>query len=189
MVAVDWPTSAAKILIEDDLRSGVLPAHRNELSAKEAWEHVYQHLVEFHGVEYEHFRERLNATRKSFRKKRANVNWDAEAIAHDRALHPRRTIDRRGNRIFSMTEAKDLLLADVKAGKHLQMEPKKLQATGPPIYREFDLSVFQQKIHQTVRRIKFENWLEMKREEKEKAREKAIKNRNKKMPGKRRKRK
>ena len=70
---VDWKTSAAKVVLEDDLREGVLPVDAKEMPPREAWNTVYEHLLEFHGVEYEQFRDNLNRMRKRHKKKKTNV--------------------------------------------------------------------------------------------------------------------
>ena len=84
MPGVNWPKSAAKVVIEDDLRAGILPTTAAELKAKDAWDLVYSHLVEFHGVEYEQFHNNLNRMCQAHRKKINNVEWAKNAIEHDK---------------------------------------------------------------------------------------------------------
>ena len=184
---IDWANSAAKQVLIDDLDSEVLPVDKEQLSAKEAWDQVYQHMVEFHGVPYKQFRDRLNALRKAHKKKKSYADWDAQAVAHDRMLHPRKAHNHLGQPVFSTTTALKSLADDVKAGKHKRMKPRELRETCPE-YKIFSLSVFRQRIYQQRRRVKFEFYLEEKRLEKEKERKEHLESRNPlKLPGKHRK--
>jgi hypothetical protein len=184
---IDWANSSAKQILIDDLESGILPLDAKELSAKEAWDIVYQHMVEFHGVPYTQFRDRLNDLRKAYKKKKTNVMWDAEAIQHDRLLHPRKACNHRGEPVFSISVALELLAKDVKEKKHKRMKPKVLRQTRPE-YQIFTLKVFRQRIYQQQRREKFDFYLEEKRVKKQKERQQLLKSRNpKKLPGKRKK--
>ena len=178
MVKVDWATSAAKVVIMSDLKDKVLPAHASVMSAKEAWEKVYMHLVEFHGVDYEQFRENLNNHRRAYRKKREQVAWAKNAIAHDLELHPRKSHNHCGELVFAFSEAKKKLKKDVERRKHKTMKPIDLRNTRPE-YKVFTLDKFRQRIYQQERREKFENYLEDKRDEKAKERQAHLQNRNK----------
>jgi len=182
---IDWRRSAARRVVLDDLEEGVLPLDRTEMPAHKAWEEVYQHLTEFHGVSYEQFRDRLNDHRKQIRKKRENLNWDERAVEHDRGKNPQRITDRRGKPVFYLTEAHQLLVRDVKRKRHEKYGPAGLRSKRLA-YKQFDLKVFQRRIHQQVRREKFENYLELEREKKTKERQKHLKSRNP-LPNKRRK--
>ena len=182
-MGVDWAKSAAKIIIQDDLRSGVLPATAQELSAKSAWDLVYSHLVEFHGVEYAQYRTNLNQMRKAYKKKFEDAEWVKEAIAHD--LQFRKTADANGLPLFHLSRAAKKLRKDMERGLHNTMKPKQFWRTRPE-YQAYSLKIFREHIYQQVRRFKFENYLEDKRLEKEKEREEHLKNRNVKMPKRRR---
>ena len=183
MVAVDWKTSAAKQVILDDLNEKVLPADRNELSARRAWKDVYCHMVEFHGIECEQYRENLNRMRKSHLKKLESVDWTREAINHDKKF--RKSMDSSGKKLFYLSEAAKKLRKDVKKGKHLEMKPKELRQTRPECV-ECSLKVFREHIYQQVRRFKFELYLEEKRTEHEEQRKTTLQNRNHKFSKRRR---
>ncbi len=43
----------------DDLHCGLLPADAADLSALEAWDICYKHMVEFVAVDYDQFKDRL----------------------------------------------------------------------------------------------------------------------------------
>ena len=102
-MGVDWAKSAAKIIIQDDLRSGVLPATAQELSAKSAWDLVCLHPVEFQGVECTQHRTNLNEMRKAHRKKFEDAEWVKEAMVHD--LQFRKTADANGLPLFHLSRA------------------------------------------------------------------------------------
>ena len=46
----------------DDLHCGLLPADAADLSALEAWDICYKHMVEFVAVDYDQFKDRLHET-------------------------------------------------------------------------------------------------------------------------------
>ena len=174
MPAVDWATSAAKVILLDDIKEGILPS---DYSPEDAWHEVYSNLVEFHGVEYEQFRRNLKSYRKSHQKMVDQVGWAKEAIAHDLKIHPRALFDHRGEWKFAFSLAKKLLEKDVARRKHEKMKPKKLRKTRRE-YELFPLDIFRQRIYQQVRRQKFENYLEKKRQEKEEDRKAYLANNN-----------
>ena len=62
-------------------------------------------------------------------------------------------------------EAKAQLRDDVKNQKHKTMTPTELLSEHK-VYQKYKKRIFKQRIYQEVRRIKFINWLEMKRTEK-----------------------
>ena len=184
---VDWKTSAARQVILDDLAEGILPVDATALPPREAWEEVYKNMVEFAGVPYTQFRTNLNNHRKQYRRKRENEAFDAEAVVHDRNLHPPQLLNRRGKPVFYLSDAQRRLAKDVKKKWHLKYKPCELRRKRQ-VYRQFELAVFRQRIYQQVRREKFENHLEEQREKKRKARQEHLQSRNPlPTPGKRRK--
>jgi hypothetical protein len=105
-------------------------------------------------------------------------------FAQYRELYPRQLRNERGELVFDLHEAKALLRADVKAGKHASMVPSHFQGTRTE-YEEFDGDIFRQRIYQEERYQKYLNWLETKRtkkldEHKEKQKEKKEKEAKKK---------
>lgn len=165
----EWKNSPAKEVLEDDFQSGMLPLENTEMTARQAWDLVYSHLIEFHGVSYDQYYQNFQAIRKRTKKQRANSGWMVSALQHDRQLHPRKTKNACGKPVFDKTKAKEFLKQDVKDGKHKRMKPRQLQKTRK-VYMIFRLDIFRQRIYQEVRAQKFNFYLELKRVEKQKKR-------------------
>jgi hypothetical protein len=91
---------------------------------------------------------------------------EKEALEHDRATFPRQTRNHRGEPVFDVSNAKLLLRGDVADGKHLTMQPALLQQLRRE-YKPFKPRKFKERIYQEVRCVKFLNYLEQKRAEKE----------------------
>ena len=159
---IDWRKSAAKQIIMDDLQCGVLPADAAELSALEAWDICYKHMVGFVSVDYDQYRDRLRDHRLQARKDIVRARSESDSLAHDRLLFPRQAVNNRGEPVFDTSDAKLLLRADVKEGKHNTMTPAELQSERVE-YHHFNPRKFKHRIYQEVRRVKFINWLEQKR--------------------------
>lgn len=165
---INWRGSEVRKLILSDLEDGRLPIKESEMSAEDAWE-IYKaaNLPEFEGVCFDQFRDRLKDHRDQVRKKNEQSVWEVSALMHDLTLHPRNeTHDRRGKPIFDRSPAKDLLRQDIKEGVYPSLTPMELWSSRPE-YREFELSVFRGRIYQEIRRTKFLNWCQLKREKKE----------------------
>ena len=111
---VDWATSAVRLVVLEDHKSGDLPDNAEDMSARDAWDQVYKNLIEFHGVEYEHFRDNLNSMRKAFRKRESHTSWAKNAIQHDLGLDPRLECDDLGEAAFAFSPALKLLRKDVQ---------------------------------------------------------------------------
>jgi hypothetical protein len=164
---IDWAKSAAKQIILDDLDRGVLPVDEAELSAEEAWDLVYSQMYEFirpETVVFSQFKERLRDHRKKQGALVTRAAWESEALAHDRRLFPRRTENNRGEPVFDLSAAKLLLRADVAEGKQNRMTPGQLQKSRVE-YEPFSTVKFKHRIYQEVRRQKFINYLNMRREQ------------------------
>jgi hypothetical protein len=161
---IDWRNSQAKVLLLRDLSNGVLTLDENEMSAEEAWGTCYAHLTEFADVVYDQFKLQLKAHRKQMKEKTTAANAQEAALAHDRQIYPEKTHYKNGRRIFRMSPAHSLLAADVRDGRHNEMTPATLKRCRPE-YQEWTLPVFRQWIYQEVRRQKFINYLEWKRDQ------------------------
>ena len=167
---IDWRNSQAKKVIIEDLEDGLLPADETTVSTEQAWD-VYKNLPEFKDVCFKQFKERLADHRQAFKKKVEASIREEDAYQHDCHLHPRNeTHDRRGKPIFDRSPAKDLLRSDIKNGAYPLLSPMQLWNSRPE-YKLFDLKIFRQRIYQEIRRNKFINWCEMKRQQKEGERE------------------
>ena len=163
---INWRNSPAKKIILSDLEDGCLSTNAEETSAEAAWE-IYKNLPEFEGVCFKQFNEHLKDHRVQVKKKKEQSILEETAFQRDCLLHPRdNTHDRRGKLIFDRSPAKALLRHDIKHGAYPLLSPMELWNTRPE-YKLFDLNVFRGRIYQEIRRNKFINWCEKKREEKE----------------------
>jgi hypothetical protein len=158
----NWRNSKARLIVIHDLEENFLPLDENEMSAKEAWDMVYQHIAEFATVPFLQFKGHLKDHRKQVRERLANSLTEEMALAHDRRLHPRQTHNHRGEPVFDLSPAKECLREDVKNKLHLTSN---FQETRPE-YKGFKTKKFNDRIHQEVRRQKFMNYLALQREKK-----------------------
>jgi hypothetical protein len=149
---INWRASAARNIMLDDLRLGYLPVDAKDLSAEDAWQHIYQHIAEFSGVVFAQFKARLQDYRREAKKDVARAAVEYGALMHDRALFPR------NETVFDLSKAKLLLRADVAEKKHETMTPSQLQGTRAE-YKAFKARSFKQRIYQEVWRAKFINLL------------------------------
>ena len=167
---VAWRHSEAKRILLGDLESGILSVYDKDVSAEEAW-CIYSVFTAFQSVSFEQFKKQLHAHRKQCLKFIERTTEEEAAFQHDRALHPRQTHNNRGEPVFDMLPAKELLRKDVRSGKHLIMTPTELQESRPE-YMLFKKRKFKERIYQEVRRNKFIYFLEQKREKQAKKQDK-----------------
>ena len=160
---IDWVKSAAQIIIITDLEKGILSCEEGELSAQDAQECCYKHIVAFKLVPFCQFREQLWDHCKQYKFRVGKSQEEAEALVHDRQLHPRQPYNLRGEPVFDMSLAKKKLREDVKNNKHTTMSPSMLQDTRPE-YRQFHPKKFKERIYQEIRLQKFYNHLNLKRQ-------------------------
>lgn len=161
---IDWRNSEAKAALLKHLLDGVLTLDESEVSAEEAWATRYSNMTEFANVVFEQFKLQLKAHRKLIKEKTSAANVQEAALQHDRRIYPEKTHYESGRPIFRMSPAQSLLGADVRDGRHREMTPATLKSSRPE-YDEWALPIFRQRIYQEVRRQKFINYLEWKREE------------------------
>ena len=159
---IPWvPSEARKILMEDLLREGPL-YQKDHLSEEFVWQ-WYSQQPGFENVVFSQFKARLKTHRKQFNGLHEFANRDAAALEYDRRLYPRASHNARGERVFDMSAAKELLRQDVKDEKHLQMTTSDLWGTKDE-YKVIKLSIFSQRVYQEVRRKKFLHFLDLKRQ-------------------------
>lgn len=151
---IDWRRSEARIVLLDDLQRNVLPLDENVMSAEEAWV-VYSEHEAFKGlVEFRQFKVQLKAHRMQVGKKVPDLAVQLEALKHDRQLHPRASHNNRGEPIFDMSDAKELLQNDVKQKKHIGITPSQFRETRDE-YKQFPSEIIKERIYQEIRRQKF----------------------------------
>ena len=162
---IDWRNSESKNIILNDLRTGVLPLDENEASAEEAWEH-YRHLPAFQGegVQFEQFKKRLADHREQIGGRIERAMFDGAAVAHDWMKHPYPTHNQHGKPNFHLSPAEELLRQDISNNRHVGLLPSQLQSTRDE-YKVFKPRKFKELIYQTIRHIKFRNFIEERKDE------------------------
>lgn len=158
----DWRNSPARLMIVSDLDAGVLPHLATDMPAKDVWNVVYSKCLEFQGMEYAKFRDRLNRLRKAHGVNRLRAARDKAALQNDRRLHPRKTTNHRGEPVFDLSAAKPLLRLDVKNKRHERMALSELRISRPE-YTIFPQRIFSERVRQEIRRQKFIHHLEIQR--------------------------
>ena len=125
---------------------------------------MLQHLVEFvnKNVQFDQFKARLRDHRNQISEKVYQARADAEAVRHDLRNFPRKPINQRGELVFDLHPAKNLLREDIKRGRHVGKTPTELRSTRDE-YRDFQLNIFKQRIYQEIRYQKFVRYLEQRR--------------------------
>ena len=156
---IQWRHSAARMVLVDDLENGVLAL---EESAEEAWARYKSHR-DFQGTCFEQFQENLETYRTSMKGRRQRSLQQKQALAHDRVICPRKSVNSRGEPVFDMSPAKDLLRSDIKEGRNMGIKPSEFQKTRPE-YAAFKPPIFAGRIDQEIRRNKYINHLQAKRE-------------------------
>jgi hypothetical protein len=158
---IAWNECEAKIVVLDDLEMGRVSLDKS-VTAEQLWPR-YQLQPEFANVQFDQFKERLKGHRQQVIKKLTKKSNEWEAFLHDMQLHPPATHDRRGRIIFRLTIANNLLMEDIKAGKHNEMDFEQLWLSREEYYKPFEFSFFRRRIYQAVKTNKYHHFLEMKR--------------------------
>jgi len=142
-----WATSTAKRLLTDDIINGNVT---HDMPAKE----VYMWRPEYAATEWQKFPRRLRDLRKQLNVGKTKANKDAEALAHDRQLFPKKTHSTLNLPNWDQSDAQRLLKEDIDNNKHKVMKPKELYESRNE-YQVFSLDVFRGHIHQEVKTRKF----------------------------------
>jgi hypothetical protein len=161
---INWRSSKPRAIILQDLEPGGVLVDMDHLKAELVWEY-YKNLPDFHKVVFKQFKDRLAGHRKQASRDRIMARRDDEAVARDRKLIPREPHNERGELVFDMHPAKQLLRMDVSNGKHKILGPHEFRQSRPA-YQLFKYKIFKCRIYQEVRRQKFLHWLELKRQKK-----------------------
>ena len=161
---INWRfCKARQVLLEDFEAGGFL--YENLTPPRELWDTRYSGMSQFSNVVYSQFESQLRSYRKKSDASRARSTFEEEALAHDRKLFPRKPRNRRGEVVFDLSDAKELLKQDVADKIHLKKTPMELQATRKE-YAPFGARKFKERIYQAVKREKFINYLMLDREAK-----------------------
>lgn len=164
---IDWRNHAAREILIEDLEQGGWLHAEDDVDARDVFE-VYQswHEEIFQEVPFSQFEVRYNEAIKKAEKRRARSAQELEWLKRDRLLHPRQTHNHRGEPVFDMDEkAKKQLRKDVKNKLNEVMSPSELWEMRK-LYGKYKLRIFRQRIYQEVRRQKYVNYLNKKRNEK-----------------------
>jgi hypothetical protein len=150
--ATTWRYSEARRLLEQDLRSGVIPLDGHAMSVEEC----YTQRPEFSDFEFESFARRLHALRKQCAAKTNRSVADTAALAHDRVIAERQIAAGGIIRLLQWdgSEAERLLKLDIANDLHINLTPKNFHRSRPE-YQVFSLKVFRGYIHQELKRRKF----------------------------------
>ena len=161
---ITWRNSEARCLLIEDLINSTLPIEESECPKELVWE-IYKEEEAFANVPFDQFKARLRDHYKQVKKDLARSKFEENCLMQDQALFPCGLENFRGELIFDLHPAKDLLWYDIMEKLHVGLKPKDLWRTWAE-YQEFELATFRGWIYQEICREKFINYLNMKREEK-----------------------
>ena len=158
---IDWTNSRARETIMTDLEPEGYLAD-GTVSDDEAWE-FYKTLNEFAGVPKSQFLQQIKEHRSLVEKYRIKSRLHETFLQHDRILYPREMHNRKGEPVFDLHVAKKFLREDIAANRHKGLKPSELRNTKVE-YKIFDPVKFKERIYQELRRKKYINYLESKRD-------------------------
>lgn len=167
MAPIEWKDSAAKEQLKQDLLDGTIPLDSSEMGPRAVYE--LENRPEFRKFVYEKFRTNLNSLRKSIREKRDGAASDSVALARDLRLKPRPTKNHRGEPRWEGSTAQKLMRDDVASGLQLQGRKPTVEDLyhKRPEYQDFGRRMIRKHIHQEEDAIKFRNYLDRSKAEKE----------------------
>jgi hypothetical protein len=168
---IDWLNCQTKQVIMEDMANADAPVVFN--SARDAWTTRYSKMDVVIGekVVYDQFASNYTSLKGRMCTKIKQSYKELQEFYCHWEMHPTKTHNHMGRPIFDVHEAKSKLKedVDVPSKKHKSMTPATLHASRPE-YQAFTLNEFRPRIYQEERRQKFEAYLNIDREAKEKAR-------------------
>ena len=163
---VNWRKAIPpKLILLEDLESGVLPLDESELSAEDAWNSIYSKMKEFELVPFDQFAARLKDHRSQVSKRAKKSQLLEAAWLEDCKRHKPPTCYPDGRPMFYLSPAFLLLRADIEAGLHKQMKLENLRQSRPEYKSPWSRTEFKFRVYQEIRYRKFVNYLEFKRKE------------------------
>ena len=144
-----------------DLENGLLPKRDSQMDAQEAW-HWYRALEPFEFVSYKQFEKQLAQHRSEVVKDDKGVKRAAMAFDHDRKLDAQATHKPNGRPLFYLSEAKKKLEEDVLNERQQGLNTEAFRHTRSE-YMEWTLEEFRPRVYQEVRRRRWFNAMEDKR--------------------------
>jgi hypothetical protein len=165
---IDWENHPAKKFLFDSFAAGTISVgYSDTIGPKGVWDQVCKDNQVFKDVQYdEAFTRRLKAVEKYYDKKLKRAQDDQKAFDIFRANHPIKTEGR-----WAGSEAQRLLKQDMAEGRHLAYAGKPQEFRNlpdRPQYREFSKQKFRDHISQEKRLVKFNNYMEKLKTDKEK---------------------
>jgi len=147
-----WRHSEAKKSLHADIVAGVIPASQSEMSADEVCKHCSANpdflLSDFHDKRL--FADRLKRLRDKIKGKDDRRKRDADALAGDRLIFPKRDFNYRGEAEWQNSKAQELLKKDIDTGRHLSQTKEKLWLSKRE-HQEYDLNIFRGFVHQELK--------------------------------------
>lgn len=171
MAPVAWRYSFAKQQLEQDLTDGTIPLDADEMGPQEVYK--LEHRALFREYNYVNFRTNLNNLRKLVSEKKVFSISDSDALKSDLKKYPRPPRNHRDEPRWEESAAQKFLKHDVgaaaKDGRRLTVAD--LYGKNDE-YKKFSKRTIQKHIYQEEDSIKFQVYLEYKKEEKKKKKEK-----------------
>jgi pyruvate/2-oxoglutarate dehydrogenase complex dihydrolipoamide acyltransferase (E2) component len=168
VVLDDWAKSKTKAILESMIIKGEIPV--------DDWPpaRVYELKDEFKNMHYKRqFVSGLRRLRNEITERKVRVNFDRQAIDHDRRLYPAATITQQGFLRWPGSEAQRLMKQDVDTEVYLNMTPKELYDSRPEYYRNFELTQIREHLYQEARSRKTSSYWKWRKEQQRLAGEEA----------------
>ena len=159
---IAWRNSSPREVLLEDLLPGGILFGKDHVSARECWE-FYKSQPGFEVVTYNQFRDRLRDHRKQVSTSYIKSQEEERALTHDRRLFPHQKVNNRGKVVLDMLPARDLLREDITNNRHVGKTPSQFQKTRVE-YEALNPKIFSRAVYQQIRRRKFVNYLNSKRE-------------------------
>jgi hypothetical protein len=177
----EWTLHPLRDFLRLEMVAGNIPlATKGEMNYKAVWNKYCDDWPDlFKGMECDDL---FNGRVRSLRQQTSRdfKRRDADQLAYDihRQNFPASDFDRLGQPKWEGSDAKKLLVADIKAKLYPHMKPEILH-TSRPEYMQFDLAVFRGHIHQTIKTTKYLHTMKKKDEEKKAKKQEAAEKKKK----------
>ena len=152
-----WQYSEARKIIAQDMIDGIVPIDEKIKDTRKLYEELYAHLPEFNDFPFDKTRydTRVKSLQGIVTKLKWAAQYDAEAFAHDRAIHPASTHGHTGTLLWKGSEADNWLKVDMNSGLHNvpNFKPQELRMTRD-CYQQFSKRRFSKRVDQLRQRAK-----------------------------------
>jgi hypothetical protein len=123
---------------------------------------IYSMRPETSLYSYAKFSSRLSSLRKTIKDANTRAEDDEEAFENYKQNHAPSSFSHKGYIQWQGSEAQELLLEDMEAGLHEQLEKKELWLSRKEYCENFPLRAFRDKIYQEIRTAKYLHTLKVK---------------------------